>query len=146
MGRLIERVRAFGVSAVALCDSDESGREALALCQKRGIVGLEVGALISVTEDASIEDVIGLEMYVKAVNDFYSSFDWFAELEAQEAERQGRSLGKWISSTFVASFAGRTLDKIAITAFLAATMQAGDLDLARKFRGILKPLISSLPS
>jgi hypothetical protein len=91
--------------------------------------------------NTSIEDLVGIAEYIDAVNEFYSAFEWFSPLDAQEetALRGNLSLGAHLEARFAAMF-GQDFSKVSVALLLIAKPDLGDTSLAR-FEALIRDIL-----
>jgi hypothetical protein len=127
--RLIRRAKESGRQVVVVCDADKHGDRYVKECVSQGVPVRTVAQFVTglpADQDASIEDVLGLESYLEAVNHAYAEFDWFAPLVLDPAQRAGRSLGRFVRDAFEERFPERHFDKYLVTLKLVELIQRGD--------------------
>lgn len=80
---LLHTATRFGARSVVLVDSDDAGRTILRRLSA-AIPCREIAAYADEPKrDHSIEDLIGIDEYLAAVNEAYSGFEWFSPFEAE---------------------------------------------------------------
>lgn len=104
------------LKVVVITDDDGQGARIRSECAKHKIACLGVGEFSERTEgDRSIEDVLGIDFYIGAVNEWYGSFEWFQTIDRGEVRRElgSRSLGFYLSRLFKERF-DRNFDKVGV--------------------------------
>jgi putative AbiEii toxin of type IV toxin-antitoxin system len=143
LARLLDRVDNIGGRALVLTDSDDAGDEIVKYCARRGVPALQVGQYVpgrSHGQDASIEDLVGVDDYLRVINDFYTPFPWFAPLDLSAIPRQGRGLGRFVADAFGQAFAPRRFDKIVVAVTFAETLGEKP-GLAKPFSPLLQDVV-----
>jgi hypothetical protein len=108
-------------SVVVLADNDEQGRRTEKCCLRIGVPILKVGPFTTrPTEDSSVEDVLGIDAYIRSVNELYGEMPWFQPFSAEEVARAigRRSLGSYLKNFFADNFQ-KDFDKVATATFIA---------------------------
>jgi hypothetical protein len=146
LARLLDRVDKMGGRALVLTDSDKAGDEIMKLCARRSVPALQVGQYVPgrpLGQDASVEDLVVGNDYLRVVNDFYVPFPWFAPLDLSTVPRQGRSLGRFVADAFGETFVPRRFDKTAVAVALAEALRDNP-GLAKTFAPLLQDVMRSL--
>ena len=117
--QLLRAIAAHHATRVVLVDTDAQGQKAARLCAKEGAPVVEIAPYAS-RAVGSIEDVIGTEDYVAAVNAFYSQFGWFAALSAETVKRDigTLTLGSYFERHFDQTFQ-QSFSKVSVAIALA---------------------------
>lgn len=139
--RLIHRAEECAGRVVVLCDTDPAGERLVRVCRAEGVPVRMVGEFLAELpcgQNASIEDLLGLDAYVEAVNHAYRRFDWFTPLLLDPAQRGSRSLGRFVRDVFEEGFPDRNFDKHLVTVELAERIQRGDEDLIARLTPVVQ--------
>jgi hypothetical protein len=144
---LLETAARLGARSIVLVDSDRAGR---AIMRKHASAAQcrEIAKYADVrSRDCSIEDLIGIDRYIAAVNDAYSQFEWFSRFEPDAVLREigQASLGAYVEDAFEARF-GRSFSKTLIAVTLATAADTFDLTVLERFSRVITDLASGLAS
>lgn len=73
---------------------------------------------------AAIEDVIGVDDYVRLLNASYGTFDWFSALDVDRVRtmRGVKTLGRYVSDVF--DELGQSFNKVRVATEIAARFQS----------------------
>lgn len=118
---LVAKARSRGARVMVLADTDDQGRSVESLCVREHVTCRTVGAFSDREDcDRSIEDVIGTEAYVSAVNELYEKFNWFVPINVDQVRQEiaKRSLGRYLKVFFEERFQ-RGFDKIGVAIHIA---------------------------
>lgn len=145
LGQLLHTAERLGGRSVVLVDSDNAGRT---IARKLGAATpcREIGEFVGkLGRDYSIEDIIGVDAYVEAVNDAYSEFAWFSPLEpGRIREDIGQlSLGTYVENAFKARF-DHDFSKTFLAVTLAASTAALDGEVLERFSRLIAALADGL--
>ncbi|MBI4834626.1 MAG: AAA family ATPase [Planctomycetes bacterium] len=67
--------------SIVLCDSDDGNKDMIKVAEKCHTPTIEINQITgSSNQNESIEDLVGIDIYIKSVNDFYQGFDWFTPI------------------------------------------------------------------
>jgi hypothetical protein len=144
---LLQTAGRLGARSVVLVDSDDAGRNILG---KHAVLtpSLEVGAYAEhAGRDCSIEDLVGIDPYVIAVNAAYSGFEWFSPFtpETVHQEIAEASLGAYMEAAFDARF-GRDFSKVLCAVTVAVSDEALPPEALARFSRLLAALVDALAS
>jgi AAA domain, putative AbiEii toxin, Type IV TA system/AAA ATPase domain len=145
LGYLLQAAARLGARSTLLVDSDKAGRS---MVQKNAsqIPGLEVGTYADASgRDSSIEDLIGIDDYLDAVNEAYSGFAWFSQFDCATVRHEigGLSLGAYLEKAFRERF-GRSFSKAFVAVGFVARTDAFDSTALERFARVISDLISRL--
>jgi hypothetical protein len=132
----------LGSKSCILADSDPSGAKLIREGLNHGVHCLQMATYAGpASGNTSIEDLVGIAEYIDAVNEFYSTFDWFSPLDAREeaALRGNLSLGAHLETRFAARF-GQDFSKVSVALLLIAKPDLGDTALAR-FEALIRDIL-----
>jgi hypothetical protein len=135
----------LGARCVILVDSDDSGRTVMRKCQPATRCH-EVATYVGVLgRDASIEDLIGVESYIAAVNEAYSVFDWFSPLAADDVRSSigDASLGAYMQIEFKRRFR-RDFSKVLAAVTIVTRPDGFEAEALEKFAKMIASLHASL--
>jgi len=143
--QLVAMARSYRARVVVLADTDQQGRRITQYCQREGIPHFTILPFAERTDgSASIEDLVGVEEYTTAVNDFYGEFDWFTQLDPAEVEteRHDLSLGAFLEKQFCARFQ-RSFSKTALAVHIAE--RAPDLSghVLQRFEALFSAILTA---
>jgi hypothetical protein len=145
--RLIRRAKESGRQVVVFCDADTDGGRYVRESRAQHVpvrTAAEFIAALPAGQDASIEDILGLELYLRAVNQAYAHFEWYAPLVVDPALRGGRSLGRFIRDVFEERFPDRHFDKHLVTMELVERLQRGEEDVTARLTPVVQWVVSEL--
>jgi len=99
---------------VVLVDADRHGQRVARWCTREGAPVLQI-APFAERANGSIEDVIGTEDYLAAINSFYSHFAWFAQISLETVTQTivTDTLGRFFDLHFEDHFQ-QCLNKVAV--------------------------------
>ncbi len=133
--RLLYRVKESAGRVAVLCDTDPTGERLAKICLAAGVPVRLVGEFLAGFprgQNASVEDLFGLDVYVEVVNYAYRRFNWFTPLILDPAQRGSRSLGRFVQDAFEERFRDRNFDKYVVTIELVERVQGGDQNLVAR--------------
>jgi hypothetical protein len=102
---------------VVIADDDQQGAHIRKCCEKEKAPFLAVDEFCeSHHGNKSIENVLGMDFYLDAVNDWYRRFEWFRPMDMQKTRKElgHMSLGSFLVKAFEDRFEGRGFDKIGV--------------------------------
>lgn len=125
LGRLLDTTRERNAPSVAVIDTDRPNAQSNMAQFKQANVPTVPLDQFSDTPSvhAAIEDVIGVDDYLRFLNECYSPFDWFTPISADDvrANRGTRTLSRYVSDVLAAS--DRSLDKVRVASWIASNFQ-----------------------
>jgi predicted ATP-dependent endonuclease of OLD family len=143
---LIGVIRGKGAKAVVLMDSDTQGNKVRKYCERENIACIQLNVFAERAEgDCAIEDVFGIEEYLKWVNTFYKDFEWYQNLESASVKEQlgEKSLGKYLESVFNDRF-GHSFSKISIAVLLAENLPSLTPDASKRMGTLIAKIVSAI--
>jgi hypothetical protein len=116
LDHMIAVAKSRGLRAVVITDTDPQGERVRKSCEKQNIPCLEIGEFSERRKgNRSIEDVLGIDVYIDVVNDWYCEFNWFRRINRYDVERELelQSLGFYLNHLFSEQFE-RSFDKVGV--------------------------------
>jgi hypothetical protein len=141
--QLIAMIRSQNATAVVVTDADKQGERIRVFCERSRIPFVQVNRHTDRSgSDAAIEDVIGLEDYIKQVNRFYADFPWFSPLDANTVRQEvgNRSLGAYLQVYFEERF-GQNFSKTAVAIHIADHLQELSDNSFKRLEALLDSLL-----
>lgn len=141
--QLIRAARAQQARISVLIDTDDQGTKASRLCQRERAAMIKAVDFTSGTVGA-IEDVVGVEDYVRSVNAFYEQFAWFKPLDAAvvRAELGTRTLGSYLEEYFEREFQ-QSFNKVSVAIYLSDDPGQLSPDTVTRLEALIVALRSS---
>ncbi|HET7698376.1 MAG TPA: AAA family ATPase [Vicinamibacterales bacterium] len=144
--RLLDEAARLGATNVGVVDSDAQAAfvEPVYVRRRVGAVRLDRFSDTSAVS-AAIEDVVGVDDYVRCVNAFYGSFTWFQSLDPLRVAtvRGTATLGKWLEEYFVKQF-GRSFSKVAVATLLADSIESLSTPARVRLFGLIREILRVL--
>jgi hypothetical protein len=143
---LVGLARSRGAKVVVIADSDTQGNKVRNYCVREGISCVQLKEFADRSlGDCSIEDVFGVEEYLKWVNAFYRDFEWFEALDSKivQGDLGEKSLGAYLENLFKDRF-GQAFSKISIAVLLVENMSALPEGVLKRLQALLEVLVSRI--
>ncbi len=117
---MLGRVQRAAVRAVVVVDRDAAGKKVARIAARLGVPVVEASRNRQGADDSSIEDVIGLEEYLGALNHAYEGIEGLQRVtpEAVRAAQGTKSLGAFLEQFFEERFE-RPFSKVSVSVVLA---------------------------
>jgi hypothetical protein len=140
--QLIRAARAQGAIVCVLIDTDDQGMKALRLCEMERVATVKAGDFAGGT--GAIEDVVGVEDYIQAVNGFYRQFSWFRPLDptAVKMELGRQTLGSYLEQYFERVFQ-QSFTKVSVAIYLSDDPARLSSDALDRLELLIVALISA---
>jgi hypothetical protein len=140
---IVAKARARRGKICVLADGGEQGRKVIRYCQRKKIPCISTDLFNHRPgADSDIEDVIGIEHYIRYVNRFYSDFPWFRALDPAEVKQTIRteSLGRFLTVYFQSRF-GQNFSKIGVAILIVDEIESLPLEVLNRFEAIIGELV-----
>lgn len=143
---LIEVVRSTGAKATVIADSDMQGTKVRKYCEREKIACVQLNSFADRSVgDCAIEDVFGVEEYLKWVNAFYANFEWYNCLDCETVRKNlgEKSLGSYLESLFKERFE-QTFSKLSIAVLMAENIQSLSEDALKRLAALVEHVVSAM--
>lgn len=135
---------------IGLFDSDADGKKLKSILEKNGKEALELDSFVdnnSTQCSNSIEDLIGINDYVRLVNKFYTEncSSWFRVIASQDITKikinSGNTLGKILENYFIKNFGeGHKFSKVSVAIYLASELSELNLKNISQFESLFEEI------
>ena len=143
--QMLSLVRAARARAVVLVDKDASGKKASRIAEKDRVPVVEAAGDRQGTEEGSIEDVVGLDQVLEAVNEVYAEIEGVRPLTPEEvrANRGTLSLGTFLEAYFDQRFE-KAFSKVSVSVALAQAFRENPSSVGPGLRSLIQKLAEAL--
>ena len=138
---MLARIRRAGVRAVVLVDFDEAGRQKAKIAGRFGVKAHFAREPGRPDGESSIEDVVGVTEYVRAVNDAHRELEGVRVLTEDEVRdtRGMKSLGAYFAEHF-----GESFSKVGPSVLLADRFREAPEAISPALRDLIRSLVEDL--
>ena len=138
---MLARVRIAHARAVALVDRDDAGQRKAGIAKSFEVAALWASGPDRLDGDSSIEDVVGVSEYLRAVNEAHSEIEGIPAVTEDEirAARGTKSLGAYLAERF-----GKSFSKVGPSVLLADRFREVPEAISPALRELIRRLAEEL--
>jgi predicted ATP-dependent endonuclease of OLD family len=131
-----------------LADDDQQGAEVRRIAARGGVPVVSITEFVSeftAGDETAIEDVVGIDNYIRDVNDYYAGFTWFRPLDVYDVRlmKGTRTLGRCLEVLFAERFE-KSFHKLGVAIHIANRLVAAPAAIPPSLAQLVKVLAERL--